>query len=149
MPTTKLPTFLAETDKNQISAGGSTPGWVGGTTANLAASSQVNIVFDLGQDWDQYSVIAANAFSQAPSVSGLTVLWRSSDTTSLVGVTRALRDMANTTMRPISDTFTTAQAVGSYFLKPMGRYLIAQVTNADATNAQGAGSKVTIAAFSA
>ena len=141
----KNPVLVMETDVAAVTAGGATPGWVSGSPANLALSASVNCVFDLGPEWAQYGEVAINVLSTGPST-GMQILLRGSDTVAPT-TARAMRDVTTTTLRPLSDPLTTAAAVGSYVVKPCGRYVIAQITNNDAANAQGATSKVTLTAF--
>jgi len=141
------PIKVFETDVAAVTAGApGRGGWVSGSPANLAASGSVICVFDLGQDWHQYPNIQVSVSSTAPS-SGLSgVQLYGSDNVTLNSA-RRLKESLVSGFSTIFASLTTANGAQQCFIKPMGRYLHVSLTNADATNAQGATAKVTVAAY--
>lgn len=135
-----------ESGINPVVAGGRVAGWVSGDPAGLAASATLQVSFDLGPEWDQYVLCALNVFVQGPSSGLAGILLRPSD--SLVAViARASRDAFSTNASPLAAALSAASAVAEYGLRPKGRYVLLSMTNADAVNACGATSKVTLTAY--
>ena len=140
------PVLVMETGLNAV-AGGDVPGWVSGSPANLAASGNFSAVFDLGPDWDQYSVLYLAILPQAPSSGLASVLATGSDTPS-PNLNRRLQVVGATTVGSLfAASLLSANGAQGAFVRPMGRYVAVNGTNADASNALGAGAKVTLAAY--
>ena len=143
-----IPVLVMETNGTPVVSGGDAAGWVSGTIANLAASTAAQCVFDLGPDWDQYQFCQVIVSPVGPSTGLNSVGVFSSDTASL-NTSRRLRD-AQTSATPFSTTnvsLPTSSGTQAGYFRPAGRYMIVQATNSDATNAQGAAAKVTLAAY--
>jgi hypothetical protein len=143
------PVVMMETGVNPVIAGNG-PGWVSGTPANLAAGTSTNVLvlFDLGPNWQNYTMLQAIINGALPS-SGLTgfQLFSRDDPAVAINMSRRLFQ-ANGSGSTISLAITSGSAIGTT-ARPMGRYLIASMNNADATNAQGTGAKVTLAMYRA
>lgn len=121
------------------------PGWVSGDLANLGASASIDVIFDLGPNYDSYPIVQI-AHSDVTGSSGVTV-------TSV----RGSSDSASTAADPVLN-YAGAQAVGSvsgvssaagrsFFVRPMGRFLITRFANADAVNPVNAQAFVALAAY--
>ena len=143
----RQPVLVMETGINQV-PGGAQAGWVSGNPAGLADGAIATVVFDLGPEWDQYPVAGLSVFAVgATSLSAVTV--HGSDTT----VSNSSRRLTGgfTPSASFSQIFATLNSVNgcqSIVIRPMGRYLIVQMTNTAAGGAMGA-SKVTLAAYPA
>lgn len=133
--------FILETDV----AAGASPGWISGTLSSLAASASVTILFDLGPNWDVYPGVAISVAPLAPS-SGLTAVKIMSSDTTTVNAARVCPAAASGVFAGLNVAITVAGGAQSITVRPMGRYLFVQATNADAINALGASSKVTMGA---
>lgn len=140
------PVLVMGTGVNAVTAGGARAGWVSGTPASLAASGSVNVVFDLGPDWAQYILVQTTVRSESPS-SGLDQVRFSGNDVPVLTGTRYLRDMQSSAGTVTWASVTTANAAGTFMVRPMGRYLIVAVHNADASNAQGPTTSITLAAY--
>lgn len=142
-----FPVLVFETDLSAVTAPSRAGGWVSGSIANLAASAAVTCLFDLGPDWQQYNELVVAVKPAAPS-SGLTGVMMTSrdDATAASNFNRQLghRYGSAANGNAISGAPTTS---ATWNVRPMGRYLTVVATNADAVNAQGAGAKLTVAAF--
>lgn len=141
----KQPVLLMQTDVAQV-PGGAGAGWVSGTPSGLAASATVNCVFDLGPDWDQYGVAAVGVLPIGPSSGMANVQAMGSDNTA-PNPARRLKDMAVAGSANSSFAINTSSNGHTFHVRPFGRYLIVSVSNADAANALGAASKVSVAAY--
>lgn len=139
------PILIFESGVGAVAAGSYGGGWVSGNPASLAASSNVNVVFDLGARWDERPVLHVVATNAGPGTP-MAVTLKSSDTTT-ASAARALRDNVGSALRPIADSVTAVQTTGSYLVRPLGRYLIVNVANGDASNAFSAAAKVVVGAF--
>lgn len=138
-----VPTLIMETDKNPVAGGGNQPGWVSGTPAGLAASGTVDIVFDLGPDWDQYRFVQISCAPAGPS-SGSQLSGRGSDTTTATE-NRRLSYANSVNLTSVNNVaFSSSVTV---VVRPIGRYVIPRWTNTDGINVCGAASKCTIAAY--
>lgn len=144
----RFPTKIFETDVAAVSAGVATGGWVSGSPANLALSASANVLFDLGQDWHQYTSVNLAISSVGPS-SGLSNVQVSSSDTNAINTNRRLKDIGAVGPGAIAASITTAGGVQQLSVRPMGRYLFVSVTNADGANAQGATAKITMATSAA
>ena len=142
----RQPTLVMETDVAQV-AGGGRAGWVSGSPSGLAAATSVTVIFDLGPEWDQYGLVDLAFFPVAPSSGFSNVSAAGSDTAALNSA-RKLQLVASTALGNLfsASLLSTNGALGAT-ARPMGRYVILLLTNADATNALGASSKVTLTAF--
>jgi hypothetical protein len=136
---------------NAVAGGGSVPGWVSGDIGGvtpLAASAQAYVVFDLGPMWDQYVMLSCIVYPMVPSsgLSGVQVL--GSDTTVYSGARRK-NSAAAIALGSIYASALSASGAADLNFRPSGRYVIVIATNADAVNALGAGSKITLTAYPA
>lgn len=141
-----FPVKVFETDVGAVSAGTAQGGWVSGSPANLAASASVNCVFDLGQDWHQFTHVSL-AIRPSGASTGLNNIQASSSDSATLNAARRLKDISQVNHNSIAGNITTAGGAQQAIVRPMGRYFIVSVTNADATNPQDASAKVTIAAY--
>lgn len=141
------PIKVFETDLNQVASGSKRGGWVSGSPASLGFGQGVNVIFDLGDDWDQYPLLNVMVSNSGPGTP-MTVLLRSNDIPSPpAGASRALRDISVSTLRPIADPVSAANVVGAYLVYNAGRYLIVQINNGDAANPLSAISKAVVVAL--
>lgn len=141
------PIKVFETGVAAVTAGLAGPGgWVSGNPASLALSASVDCLFDLGLDWSQYNKVAVSVLSVAPS-SGFSGVQVSSSNTTSFNNSRMLNEVDGATFGQLNAAITTSGLGVTACVKPMGRYLIVRLTNADAANAQGATAKVTVGAF--
>jgi hypothetical protein len=142
----RWPLKILETGVSAVTAGLAPGGWASGNPASLAASGSVTALFDLGQDWHQYSHVVISVASSGPS-SGLTINRITGSDTSTENLRRPVRGADGAGFGAVSAvSVTTAAGALSGIVHPMGRYLFVTVTNADGANAQGATSGITIAA---
>lgn len=121
---------------------------VTGTIASLAASGSVNVIFDLGTDWATYPVIAVWINIAAPATAAATLTcsgYTDQD------ATRRRLPQAYTTGGVAGATSSVTPSGGAQcmLVRPLGRYIEANVVNGDATNAFGAASSIGIATYSA
>lgn len=141
----RQPVLVMETGVNPV-PGGTTAGWVSGNPSGLADGAIANCVFDLGPEWDQYPyVLVALQPVGATSFSAVTV--SGSDTPAN---NYARRLPPGTTSAGVFNTFfaTAISASGgvSATVRPIGRYVVVNVTNTAGSGAMGA-SKITLAAY--
>jgi len=141
-----FPVKIFETNVNQVTAGTANGGWVSGTPANLVASAAVDVIFDLGQDWHQYVAVQVSVFLAGPSTGANPVYFTGSDTAAK-NVNRRLVGASSASLSSIYANVTTSGSTQAVVVRPMGRYLTVTMLNADATNAMGATSKITMAAY--
>ncbi len=137
-----------ETDVRPITAGGNTPGWVNGSAANMPPSGSITCLFDLGPEWDQYNLINLCVNPVGPSTGFSNVAASGSDTTTANTARRLGFYSFGAANSSLTASITTAGGPQNLLLNPMGRYVHVQLTNADAANAMGAATKVTLTAFS-
>ena len=144
----RVPVQIAETDVAPIAAGlqGGQVGWVSGSPANLAASASVDCVFDLGINWNQYPTIQVNINPVAPST-GFSGVQVSGADTPAFNASRRLNAASATSFNAIYASLVSSSGPVGIVMKPMGRYTTVRMSNSDATNAQGATAKVTVAAY--
>ena len=141
-----FPIKVFETDVGAVAAGTPRGGWVSGSPANLAASASVNCIFDLGQDWHQFSSVALAIRSSGTST-GLNNIHASSSDTAALNTARRLKDVSQVSHNSIGGNITTAAGSQQAIVRPMGRYFVVSITNADSTNPQDASAKVTVACY--
>ena len=134
---------IAETDVEPVTAGGDKFGWVIGSPLGLAAGATQSAIFDLGPLWFRYPVIAL-CMVVANSI-GLQYVMVSSSDTPTFSITRRLRDLISPSPGMIYTSVTVGVPI-NIFARPMGRYIAINFNNAD-TIVQGAGAKVTLAAY--
>lgn len=130
----------------QVMSTDSGDGRVTGTIANLAGSASTFIYFDLGPDWMYYNYVSVYIQSTGPSTGLGSIGVAGNDTPTSTGA-RYQNYAQATGNAVIFATLNTSTTHNVAQTRPFGRYLIIHVTNADATNAQGAGSRVVIAAY--
>lgn len=140
------PALVMESDVTPVVAGGASPGWVSGSLASLAASALAICIFDLGPNWDQYSLASITVLSTSPS-SGLSAVQVSGSATPTSQSSRRMKEAFSAVVGTIYAALTTAGGPQSFQVRPIGRFVVVVATNADATNAQGAASKIVLAAY--
>jgi hypothetical protein len=142
--------MLMETDVLAVAPGGSMPGWVAGTPAGLAALGVVNCMFDLGPNWRDYPILQVVISPVGPS-SGFNPVVMSSrdDAVAAANVHRRLGQIAANVVsgNVISAALTTASGSAGFMVRPMGRFLVITLTNADALSALGVTAKVTVVGY--
>lgn len=137
----------AQSGVSAITAGGDTMGWISGDISGLAASANVSVIFDLGPLWRRISLVAASFYVLSPSsgltgvtfASGMTPAWDTNE--------RRLAPAGATNGSIIYATMVSSSIWFEYFVKPTGRYLIINMSNADSANAVGAGSNIQIITY--
>jgi hypothetical protein len=109
------------------------PRWVSGTLASLAISGQAVVIFDLGDDFEQYSVVQI-------SIKGTAALAGIAEDSSDDGVTKhqSLIATNGSAMSLVLSAAGETTGVGMV----SGRYLILTLTNG--ATAQGAGAMVRV-----
>lgn len=142
------PVLVMQTGSNPVSGTDPSPGWVSGTPANLAAGATVAVLFDLGAEWDQYATLQLIIRPSGPSTgfAGINTSGRDDPVVAQNNL-RFLRDISVTSTSIMYSSVTTASAAGAALLKPAGRYVVVQVTNADAANAVGSQAFLTLVAY--
>lgn len=142
------PTLLMETDVGAVAPGGTQFGWVSGSPANLAASGNVTCLFDLGPNWSKYAEVQVVLVTSGAS-SGLNsiVFTSRDDAVASVNTARQLGPRYSPASNGSFYFATVATGAFVFNVRPMGRYFVTRMVNADAANPQGATSKVTIAAY--
>lgn len=129
-----------------IAPGG--PTWISGNPANLAGNASVNCLFDLGPDWMDYTMLQVVIRSQGPSTGLINITATSRDNpVAAVNGNRYLKEMYNTATSILYASVLTSNAAGCINLRPMGRYLVINMTNGDATNAIGSQAGIAIAGY--
>jgi hypothetical protein len=147
----RAPIAVLETDVNQGVAGGLRPSWLSGTPANLADGAASVALFDLGPDWDQYTILTLIVRSTtAISLSAITASSRD-DPVAAANPSRYLREDCLDAGGPsiLSATVSTASVAGATRVRPSGRYLAVTFTNTAGGGAQGPSSKITVTAYPA
>lgn len=142
----RWPMKILQTGVSAVAAGTEAGGWVSGNPASLAASASVTALFDLGQDWHQYSHVQVAVAPSGPS-SGLTITGITGSDTSTANTRRPLRGADGAGFGAITSvSVPTAGGPLAGIMHPMGRYMHITVANADGANAQGATTAITIGA---
>lgn len=141
------PTLVMETDVAPVPAGGLRPGWVTGTPANAPDGTQINALFDLGPDWDQYTRVAIGVRSTvATSLSNIAASFRN-DGVATMNNDRTCRDCVNGVAGSIASL--TVSSIGQFHVNVSGRYLVVKADNTAAGGAQGPNSKFVVTALTA
>lgn len=142
------PTLFMETGVAAVAAVASpTPGWVSGNPASLALSASVNCIFDLGPKWDQYSIVNVGISPVGPSSGFSNISIASSATAALDSSRRLGYAFAAAAGNVLIASATVAAGAIQAVVRPLGRYLVVSVTNADGVNALGATAKVAVGAY--
>ena len=134
--------------KTRIGLQGNPNGRVTGTLASLAASGTANVSFDLGETWDEYSLVAIIVDPTAPETALNTVTIYGGDLPQDLVASRILGVPGAAT--PSQAKFTNiAPATGSQtvWVRPMGRFVTVNFVNNDATNALGSNAAINFAAY--
>lgn len=120
------------------------PGVVG-TLAGLAANATGEVQFDLGVDWQLFTVAQLWILPSAPS-SGLNAIQIFGGDT--LGA-RTWRIGNSNSTGPNTSYFNITSAGGpqTYLFRPIGRYITVAALNADAVNAVGASANCMIVAY--
>lgn len=139
--------LVMETGVNPVIAGGDRAGWISGDPANLALSATVNCLFDLGPDWQHFPLVQA-AINPTPPSTGLgSITLVSSDSAASFTAKRRLGYANAVASGTIFLSLPSASATNTFMVRPMGRYLQVNLTNADAAAAQGALTAVVLTAY--
>lgn len=143
----RQPVLVMETGINQV-PGGAQAGWVSGNPAGLADGATATVVFDLGPQWDQYPVIGLSV--QPVGATGFSAVQAFGSDTTAVNSARRLTGGFSASGAPsaLLASILSADGASSIALRPMGRYVVVQMTNTAAGGAMGA-SKATLAAYPA
>ena len=133
-----------------VQPNGSTCGWISGTPASLAANATSQSIFDLGPNWDQYlrSTVIINSTAPSSGYINAQIFFGSTPSPAACNIRSRDSLQGATGWNYLSSTAAqTTTAIGqiSADVKNLGRYMMVQLTNADSTNAQGAGSFVFVA----
>lgn len=145
-PQSRPPVLIMETGAGQVAAGAG-PGWVSGNPAGLPAATSLEICFDLGSEWAQYTVAQVLVYVAGPSSGFSAVQVYGGDTTANLGARRLPPAYATN----FGTTYQTVPSTGmqGVCVRPVGRYVFVTVYNQDASNAAGASSRITLAAYPA
>lgn len=129
-----------------VAAGGSVAGWVSGNPANLAAGATVDVIFDLGPDWDQYGLFGILMSSKAPATQYTSVQISSGPAPVYDDTLRV--NYANSTGLNAAyiTSATTANGAMEGLFRSKGRYVGVRFQN-EATNPQGAGASCKLSAW--
>lgn len=121
---------------------------VTGTLAGLAASGTATVCFDLGTDWENVELAQVCVSVAGPST-GLTAVQVSfaDAVQTVINPNRRVGPLYGAAFGSINAAITTAGGANTVTVGPMGRFLLVTATNADATNATGAATTVTLQAF--
>ena len=144
--TVTLPAQLFISGVAAVAGGGVTGGWVSGQIASLALSGSATTLFDIGPNWDRYNRVTFTVFPQAPST-GLTAIIVSGSDTVALNNERRPRDINASAPGSVNFAATSAAGSVSFSVRPIGRFVHVQATNADGTAAQGAAAKITMVAY--
>lgn len=148
MSARQAPVLVMTTGVNQFSAGSQAFGWITGNPANLALSATVACIFDMGPAWDQYVELQVIFSITGPSTgaSGVTI---GGNDTAAYNSNRRLAPVATPSLSAMYASISVASGPVSVLVRPAGRYIWTQLTNADAVNAFGASSAITCVAYPA
>lgn len=141
-----IPVQIAETDADAVIAGGDHFGWVSGSISGLLAGQAATVVFDLGPLWFRYIIAAFCIQPQLPST-GLSAIQCSGSDIPAHSSSRRLKAVESSSPNTLYAGVTSAAGPQQVIVRPIGRYLIILVTNADPLNAQGTGAKITLAVY--
>jgi hypothetical protein len=119
---------------------------VTGTIANLAAASAVNVLFDLGQDWEKFplATLVVSPIGPSTGLSNVQVSFRP-DAVATFNISRRSNFAYAPGATAVFISPPTASGPTSFTVRVLGRYLVLAATNADATNAMGATARVCVA----
>ncbi len=140
-----MPVQIAETDVNPVVAGGDKFGWVSGNAAGLAPLGTVKVIFDLGPLWYRYPIAAICVNPDVAVPGGLSSVSFTGSDTPVQNSSRRLKDAVSAGLTSMGSGLGQ-YAQSQCFVRPVGRYLIIQITNGDTTNAQ-ATLKITLSAY--
>jgi hypothetical protein len=141
-----VPSIVMVTGANAVAGGIDGPGWMSGDLASLGAAASADMLFDLGRDWEQYHY-AQISFSLAGPSSGLTAITALGNMTKSLTVGSRLVKNYSAVFAALNEVLTTAAGPSGIVVRPMGRFLIVKVTNADGANPLGALSQCSVAAY--
>lgn len=144
-----VPIIVMKTGVSAVPSGGNVPGWISGDPASLAASASVTAIFDLGPDWQQYTVAAVCVYPVGSSSGFSNVFITSSATTSADNSRRPNFISSTSYASAFSASLTTANGGSTAHIRPQGRFLTVALTNADAVNPMGAAASVTVTIYPA
>ena len=137
-----------ETGKNQVLAGGNSAGWVSGNPANLPLSTNIQVLFDLGPEWAEYQRLQVNMYLGSGGSANIQMQPGGSDTIAYDSSRRLPFAAASSDSIGAYITNTSTGSSKTFTLLPFGRYIIFIYSNADATLATTADTKVTVQALS-
>lgn len=141
----RVPVLVMEAGIGPVSPGGPDAGWVSGNLANLGPSATVQAVFDLGPDWDQYGLCQLNVLNPTSPHAGLGVQPGGSDTTAYSGSRRLSH--AFSAQSDITYKIVGAAKSEALTMRPVGRYLVVILGNADAAVPISAAARVVLTAY--
>jgi hypothetical protein len=137
------PSIVLYAGRDQVTGGGTSPGWISGDVAGLAAGQTTTVIFDLGPNWADYVRGTVMLYLSGPTVaSGASAIWNGND---LSAPNRERAIAFNGTTSSFVTTITPPNWGGFTFVIH-GRYVFITVTNADATLAYSATSYVRVTA---
>lgn len=146
MPGNNLPVLTMKSGIGAVSSP-LIPGWVSGDIASLAALGSVNVIFNLGSNWDQYNYLQVAVAVIGPSTGLSAVQVFGSTTPGIDATSPRLGPIYSVAYTPLSAAITVAGGVASAIFRPMGQYVAVSATNADGVSATGAASKITLGAY--
>jgi hypothetical protein len=125
------------------------PNRVTGAIASLAASGETQVTFDLGQNYDQYSLVQVIIDPTSPETALNTITIYGTDSVGDILSTGRILGVPGAAT-PSQAKFTNlAPATGAQavWVRPLGRFIVVDFKNNDATNALGAGAQINFAAY--
>lgn len=141
-----LPIKVFESGATAVPAGTPNGGWVSGNPAGMVDGATLDVVFDLGSRWDEYSAGQVTFASAAAGGSFSAIQVYASDT-AVANTARRLRSTSDpAVLSSISGTAPTGNAV-SVHTRPMGRFIVVRVTNTATFGAQLASAKIVVAVY--
>jgi hypothetical protein len=140
-----MPIVVLKTGVAPGTAGGTVPAWISGDPANLAAATTVDCIFDLGPNWSQLDEVQISLLPTTPSTGFSNVDATFSDSTTR-DPSRRPPSVGGSTGWATNFAASALSANGPVGLtmRPMGRFLHVNMTNADGAAALGATSSVTV-----
>lgn len=125
---------------------------VSGSIASLASNAHGIVSFDLGEQWDQYTMVQVVLFPVAPMTALNTVTIYGSEAAALaVADLVAARILgtpgAATPSQAKATNLAPATGAQTMWVRPCGRFVVVDFFNQDGTNAAGATSSIAFAAY--
>lgn len=140
-----MPIVVLKTGIAPGTANGPVPAWISGDPANLAAATNVDCIFDLGPNWVQLDEVQISVLPAAPSTGLSNVDATFSDSTTRDPSRRPPSVGGSTGWATnFASSMLSANGTTGLTLRPMGRFLHVNMTNADGASAMGATTAVTV-----